>query len=120
MAIIDPAKLCLFAEMRKVFRRNKDIMPEFPNLGGNAWPELKEGIYQMMPINGKRVCIRRDFYEYVITHTPAQQARREKFAAAVAGWQSLTDEEKSVYNKKASGKPMSGYNWFLRNFMLGM
>jgi len=55
----------------------------------------------------------------VITHTDAQQARREKFAAAVAAWQSLTPEQKEVYNKKAMRKNMSGYNLYLSEYMYG-
>lgn len=107
MAIIDPAEYCMFADIRGVLRKNG---PDFPN--------LPEGIYQMMPINGRRVCIFRNFYDYVITRTEAQQARRSKFASAVEAWQNLSAEQKETWRQKAWGRMMSGYNLYLREYML--
>jgi len=106
MEIIDPAKYCLFAEMTKEFRRS-----------GTDWPDLKEGIYAVRYLAEGRRIVRYDFYDYVITHTEAQQTRREKFADAVAGWQSLTKEQKKFYNKSAIGLNMSGYNLYLSQYI---
>jgi len=49
--------------------------------------------------------------------TPATKAR---MAAGVAHWQNvLTPDEQMVYNKRASkGLRMSGYNLFLREYLL--
>lgn len=88
---------------------------------GNFWYgglDFSSGIYQIRGSKEGKFSTKIDFYNYVITHTPAQQARREKFDLAVAGWQGLTPEEKEVYNKKSIGKGMSGYNLFLREYML--
>jgi hypothetical protein len=106
MAIVDPAKYCLFAEMRKEFRR-----------GGTDYPELEEGIYQIRTIGGERKIVRCDFYNYVITHTEAQQARRELFADAVLSWQNLTEEQKNSYNERAKYLQMSGYNLYLKKYL---
>jgi hypothetical protein len=50
--------------------------------------------------------------------TVLQQANRSVFADAVSSWQILTDEQKLAYNKNAVGKHMSGYNLFIREYML--
>ena len=119
MAIVDLSKYGVGVEIRKILRRDWTIYPLYPYKGGGYLPDLLDGIYQMPRYPYGRVCRRIDFYDYVITHTDAQQARREKFAAAVAAWQSLTPEQKKAYNKKAVGKHMSGYNLYLSEYMYG-
>ena len=119
MAIVDLTEIGIFTEIRGVLRRDLTIYPEHPYKGGGFLPALENGIYQMPRYLGGRVCRRIDFYEYVITHTPAQQERREKFALAVAAWQNLTAEQKRLYNIKSQRKNMSGYNLFLSKFMYG-
>ena len=79
---------------------------------------LDFGIYQRRKIYGKNFNVKYDFYDYVITHTAAQQTRREKFAAAVLAWQNLTSEQKAVYNQRARPLQMFGNNLFIREFML--
>ena len=76
------------------------------------------GIYQMRKCHEGKIPIQINFYLYVITHTPGQQTRREKFVAAVAEWQGLTEEQKNVYREKAKRKNFSGYNLYLREYML--
>lgn len=79
---------------------------------------LLSGIYQLRNSKKGRHSCRINFYNYVITHEPEQQTRREKFEAAVAGWQGLTTEQKEVYNQKAKNKHYSGYNLYLREYLL--
>jgi hypothetical protein len=55
----------------------------------------------------------------VYPNTPSQQTSNNKFASAVAGWQSLTSEQKSVYNERAKGKVLSGYNLYISEYMYG-
>lgn len=79
---------------------------------------LLSGIYQIRKCDEGRIPTRTDFYNYGITHTAGQQARREKFDLAVAAWQGLTTAQKEVYRHRAIGKRMSGYNLFLSEYML--
>lgn len=76
------------------------------------------GIYQRRKIYGKNFNVKYNFYDYVITHTAAQQTQREKFADAVIAWQSLTEPQKEVYRKRAVPLDMFGFNLFIREFML--
>lgn len=119
MAIINLDQIGLYKSIRKILRRDITIYPDKPYKGGGFKPELLSGIYQMPEYLPPNFCRRIDFYDYVITHTEAQQIQREKFADAVAGWQSLTAEQKKVYNERAIGKPMSGYNLYLSEYMHG-
>jgi len=119
MAIVDLNEIGLFTSIRKKLMRDITIYPEKPHKGGGFAVILENGIYQMVRYNYGFVCRRIDFYEYVITHTEAQQERREKFADAVAGWQNLTAEQKLLYNKRSIGKHMSGYNLYIKEFMHG-
>jgi len=119
MAIVDLSEIGLFTSIRKILKRDLTIDPLKPHKGGGFKTTLLNGIYQMVSYPSGRVCRRIDFYDYVITHTPAQQSRREKFASAVSAWQVLTFEQKKIYNKEAFGKHMSGYNLFLSKYMHG-
>lgn len=50
--------------------------------------------------------------------TEAQQSNRQKFADGVAAWQTLTDSQKDVYNERVKYKKFSGYNLFLKEYLL--
>lgn len=75
------------------------------------------GIYRVRHRWGKVIQEKMPFYWPTNPQLPAQQAWRGIFTDAVAGWQGLTDEQKEVYNKKAVGKRMSGYNLFLSEYL---
>lgn len=79
---------------------------------------LLSGLYQLRNCREGKTSIRVNFYPYKITHTAGQQTRREKFDAAVAGWQGLTEEQKNTYREKAKRKNLSGYNLYLREYLL--
>jgi len=49
--------------------------------------------------------------------TPAQQHRRGIFAGAVTRWQTLSSEQKKEWNKQARGRPLSGFNLFMKEAM---
>jgi hypothetical protein len=53
------------------------------------------------------------FYKPTNPRTIPQQNWRSKFAFAVANWQALTPKQKKMYNKRAIGKNLSGYNLFI-------
>jgi len=46
--------------------------------------------------------------------TPAQQTNREKWKEIGKSWQLLSDSEKAVYNRRADGKPFSGFNLYVQ------
>lgn len=50
--------------------------------------------------------------------TESQQSRRSIFADGVSGWQSLSEDEKNIYRKKAEGLRMSGFNFYMREYLL--
>jgi hypothetical protein len=58
------------------------------------------------------------YYEPLNPQTDLQQANRSVFAWAIEVWQSLSDEEKAPFIFYARSKPFSGYNYFIRQFML--
>jgi len=66
----------------------------------------------------RSVIVREDFYITKNPRTVSQQANRSKFADAVAGWQGLTSEQKEVYNLKIKGRHYSGYNAYLKEYLL--
>lgn len=91
---------------------------EFGGSNGVDDSLLPYGIYQMRHTNIGYVPIRMKFYAPSNPQTEAQQANRSAFADAVANWHNLTDEEKEIYNKRARGRGMYGFNLFIREHML--
>lgn len=87
--------------------------------GGDIFADviLLSGIYRTDNITGKTKHYREPYY---ITKNPRyapQQAWRQIFADAVLAWQGLTAPEKVIYNKRAIGKHMSGYNLYLSEYL---
>ena len=76
------------------------------------------GIYRRDNVTGKVKHYREPYMIPYNRRTEAQQAQRQKYADGVAAWKVLTQEEKNQYNIKAKGKHMSGYNLFLREYLL--
>lgn len=63
-----------------------------------------------------KLCVR----SYVIPRNPdteAQRVVRRSFAGAVLSWQSMTDEERYTYKRKARFMNMSGYNLYISLYM---
>jgi len=60
-------------------------------------------------------------YKYFVPssiNNPEGAASRAKFAAAVASWQGMTNEQKANYNLRASYKnALSGYNLYIKEYM---
>lgn len=87
-----------------------------------AWSQYGDnnpvsGIWRIQHKNGKRYTQRMAFFDNRITHTIPQNARRTKFASAVSAWQAFTLDEKKVYNIKARGLNMYGYQLFISKYM---
>jgi hypothetical protein len=47
-------------------------------------------------------------------HTPAADAARARFAAAVAAWRALSPAEHARWNRRGARLHLAGYNAFLR------
>lgn len=78
----------------------------------------KSAIYRNRIFRKKRYQEKMQFYPYVITHTVPQQANRTKFATAISTWQGMTSSQKAKYNRLALKRQMSGYNLFIRYYMM--
>ena len=52
--------------------------------------------------------------------TGAQQEQRASFAAAVSSWKVLSDASKAWWQVKAWGMGTSGYNLYVKNYLLGL
>ena len=80
--------------------------------------QVMSGIYQVRTRYGRRVQTLEAYRTGGASRTPAQQARREKFRSAVAAWQSLPNSNREDYYVRAARKKISGYNLFVREYML--
>lgn len=102
----------------------------FATLGNTRMGDdrLQGGIYQRRvagynQYTGKPVG-RKEFYfvrmrNYAPTNprTVPQQAQRAKMTAACAGWNSLTDEQKSIYNKRATRAGKVGRQLYISEYL---
>jgi len=68
--------------------------------------------------DGPQYIQRETFHIPANPQTEIQQSNRTKFAEAITSWQSLTNEQKEAYNKKAERKQLSGYNLYISEYML--
>jgi len=89
----------------------------FGDLAFGADDELS-GIWHTGHWNGRTHTERLGYYWPHNKQSVPQQAWRAKYAAAVLAWQGLTSEQKAVYNKNAIGRCMSGYNLFIKIYLL--
>jgi hypothetical protein len=109
-----------------------------PTLCGQAicgWSECGEdfemgGVYEMRRKrsgiwkwgNGQfgkaSVCVKAHYWPNN-PKTENQVICQDKFALAVSAWQALTSEQKLVYNQRAKGRVLSGYNLFIREYLYG-
>ncbi len=88
--------------------------------GRNSYANISQltGIYQTRHSAGRQETVLMNYYSPANPRSESQQTNRGKMASAVSAWQALTTEEKQVYNQKAFGKHMSGYNVFLKEYLL--
>jgi len=52
------------------------------------------------------------------SNTEAQQVARAKFTDGHTAWSNLTEEQKNVYRVKALGYALTGYNVFMKEYIL--
>ena len=121
------SKFRLFGTSQSGFTRYGEedlflVFTEFGNttLGVDKFANilLLSGIYQTGKASGTTKVYRLPFCIVKNPRTVPQQANRQKMADAVAAWQLLTNEQKQVYNKRAVGKKLFGYQLFLKEYLL--
>jgi len=56
-------------------------------------------------------------YRPTYANTEIQNENRAKFAAAVAFWQGLTNEEKAIYNERGAKRNLYGYHIAISDFI---
>jgi len=76
------------------------------------------GTYQKVYIYGESLFVKNPIYFLTDRPSSGQIALRYQFRRAVKGWQSLTQEQKNVYNMRSKGKNYSGYNLYISEHML--
>lgn len=79
---------------------------------------LLSGIYQSRNSLAGLSITREKYYIPKNPRSIPQQANRDKYAFGVAAWQALSSAEKEQYNKRVIGLDMSGYNLFLKEYLL--
>lgn len=109
-----------------VFRKLGTFQLGFSNLGDDdiifkhekLGDIILTGIYRTDNVKGYTTYYREPYYIPKNPRTAKQQAQRQKYAAGVAAWQNLTNEQKAIYNKRAKGRRYSGYHLFLKEYLL--
>lgn len=85
--------------------------------GKDITPTSRIGIYRRFTQGPVRRIVKNRFYIPTNPRTVPQQARRQVYADGVAAWQALTYPEKQVYNTRAKGRKLSGYNLFMQEYL---
>ena len=118
MAVIYPTTHFIALEVRgKIGKPYKYGLKRYGDwLYGQNQP--KWGIYQIRNKYGKRCHVQEKHYRPTNRQTEIQQAHRQVYTDGYTAWRALTEEQKDVYNNKAKQKRMSGYNIFMREYML--
>ncbi|MBA7472759.1 hypothetical protein ES707_08091 [subsurface metagenome] len=98
-------------------RELKYIRPTWPLYSLAAWGKWPAAGVWFQRFRGKTRIYKLPEYPY--RRSPDQATRRNRFAAAVAAWQALDFPTRQLWHFDCwpHGKRMSGYNWFISNFM---
>jgi len=89
-----------------------------PGWSGLGLDDPFAGIYQRRHYYDKSYFIRLNHYQPGNAPGAGQIVMRQKMRDAMAAWHSLTTEEKEVYNIRVEGKPLSGMNFYLKEYLL--
>ncbi len=118
MAIIDPGSTPLADQARQKLGRTSEYGCR--RYGAFFYGEVNDlyGIYSIRKGLKGQIIVKKRFYIPSNPRTVPQQANRQIYADGVLAWQNLTEEQKSVYNTNATGLKMSGYNLFLKEYLL--
>jgi len=78
---------------------------------------LLSGVYQRFKIADELKIFRYPFNLPKNPRTEDQQNWRQVFQEGAEQWQLLSDEQKKIWNEKAIGKNLYGYNLFLSDYL---
>lgn len=117
MALIVPVEELKSIAIRRKFSKPNQYGEGIYGISNYGHEQDAAGIYQVRTRFQHRANVKEKFYEPAVQNQPNKVARQIVFAAAVAAWQSLTEEQKIQYNIKSKGKHMSAYNVFLREYL---
>lgn len=117
MAIIEGTNKILSLHAQKRLGFSQDFGSAFFGFVQFGESNKYAGIWQRKKTKAGWKISREAFYWPTNPSSTAQQSRRSLFAASIAAWQSLTDEQKRVYNRKAEKRRISGYNLFIKFYM---
>lgn len=118
MSTISPLENVRSRSVRKKFGRPNCYGGIFYGVSRYGDENPRAGYYRIRKIEGKKTNELLPFYYPSNPRTVEQQANRSKFSSAIAAWQLLDSTQKSNWRVLAYGKHMSGYNLFIRNFLL--
>jgi|ERR1035437_9008090 hypothetical protein len=118
MALVDLTKVGLYCEIHGRLQKSVIDNPDKPNSGVHAYPNLPNGVYKYYRSDGKK-------YQICCTYNPPhnnktvnQLAWQTVYRAGIVEWNSFTQFQKDVYIRKAYGKHWTGYNHFMKEYLL--
>jgi len=83
-----------------------------------GWWTYQAGVYQRRTRFGRVVQVREKHFHPLDPYAGNRPVSQAKFAAAVAAWQGLAEEEKEEWRWRARKLCMTGFNLFIKNYML--
>lgn len=83
-------------------------------LGDN---NMFSGTYQKHYVWNKPYFIKKRIYYPVYKRTKLQGIQRNKFSRSIARWHEMLEAKRNIYNERAKGKNLSGYNLFISEYM---
>jgi len=118
MAVVNSTDEAIGTQIRKKLGRSSEYGQRLYGKFEYGEQNNKFGIYQMRTKYGKQVIVKEIFYWPSNPQSVPQQANRQKLTDAVIAWQALTDNQKEIYNERARYKLYSGYNLYLKEYIL--
>jgi len=118
MVVINKVEKGIGLNTRKKLGRSSEYGQRIYGSHKYAEYDHRYGIYAVWTRKGKQINVKLPFYIPTNPRTEAQQANRAIFTAAVLAWQNLTTDQKNGYNEKAKYKHLSGYNLYIREYLL--
>jgi hypothetical protein len=118
MAIINP-----FVEKQSLVLRKKQMADNIYGRVCRGWSEYGAPypsyfVFKIYHSWKHRHNIVTKYYKSSNPHHPNILPRQAVYTAAVLAWQALTAPQKAVYNKRALGKYMSGWNLFCHDYLV--
>lgn len=117
MAIVKPLKNFPSLEIRRIFGKPNGLGQHFLGVTSLGDSDNFAGVYQKRPRKNGQMFVKMKFSVPHDPQTTAQITQRTKFANSIIAWQSLTTEQKNVYNALQYPLHMTGFNRFIRLYM---